>query len=107
MTNLGDITSGHNSCCCFQVGSKSGQWFFRRYVIFSVETMSQGDWLTIVNFVLGMIVFFLLFLFVFWLVRQVIANERAYAKKQEENSHSLAPNIKKRHSCVQKERQEK
>ena len=62
--------------------------------MFGVETMSQGSWLAIVNFVLGIIVFFLLFLFVFWLVRQVIANERAYAKKQEENNHEfIAPKI--------------
>ncbi len=55
--------------------------------MFSVETMSQENWLAIVNFVLGIIVFFLLFLFVYWLVRQVIANERTCARKQEENIH--------------------
>jgi heme/copper-type cytochrome/quinol oxidase subunit 2 len=59
--------------------------FFWRYAMFSVETMSQENWLAIVNFVLGIIVFFLLFLFVFWLVRQVIANERACKRKQEED----------------------
>jgi len=53
--------------------------------MFSVETVFHENWLAIVNFVLGIIVFFLLFLFVYWLVRQVIANERTYARKQEEN----------------------
>ncbi len=55
--------------------------------MFGAETMSQGNWLTIANFVLGIIVFLLLFLFVFWLVRQVIANERTHARKQEEKIH--------------------
>ena len=52
-----------------------------------VEAMSREDWLTIISFVLLVIVFFLFFLFVYWLVRQVIANERTCARKQEENMH--------------------
>ena len=60
----------------------------------SVEAMSRENWLTIISFILLIIVFFLLFLFVFWLVRQVIANERAFAKKQEENLHeSSVPRV--------------
>ena len=50
-----------------------------------VETVFYENWLTIISFVLLVIVFFLLFLFIYWLVRQVIANERTYARKQEEN----------------------
>lgn len=51
------------------------------------QTTPQEDWLVAINAVLGIIVFAILFLFVFWLVRQVISNERAHARKREANLH--------------------
>ena len=53
------------------------------------ETTPQEDWLAGINLLLGIIVLFFMFLFVYWIVRQVVTNEKAHARKRALNPHEL------------------
>lgn len=53
------------------------------------ETTPQEDWLAGINLLLGIVVLFFMFLFVYWIVRQVVTNEKAHARKRALNPHEV------------------